>query len=84
MNQINIGSKVILIEDIEMFARTYKIGEIFTVYGSSYRGWDLVNDKGEKIDETLFSEHKYKLYNIKKERKEKLQKINDRQITNII
>ena len=84
MNQINIGSKVILIEDIEMFARIYKAGEIFTVYDSSYRGLDLVNDKGEKIDETLFVEDKYKLYDIKKERKEKLQKINDRQITNII
>lgn len=77
MSQIKIGSKVKLTKDIEMFARTYKSGEIFTVYGSSYRGWDLINDKGEKIDETLFISDKYELC-IKEERKEKLQKINER------
>jgi len=77
MNQIKIGSKVKLTEDIKMFARTYKAGEIFTVYGSSYRGFDLVNDKGEKIDETRFVQDKYELYDIKEERKEKLIKISN-------
>jgi len=77
MNQIKIGSKVKLIENIEMFHRTYKVGEIFTVYGVSYRGWDLINDKNERIDETHFSSHKYELYDIKEERKKKLQKINE-------
>lgn len=79
MNHIKVGSKVRLTEDIEMFfGKVYKAGEIFTVYGSSYRGWDLVNDKGEKIDETQFVSNKYELYNVKEERKEKLLKINDR------
>ena len=75
MSYIKIGSKVKLTKDIEMFARTYKSGEIFTVYGSSYRGWDLVNDKGEKIDETFFVQDKYELFDIKEERKEKLLQI---------
>lgn len=74
--RIKIGSKVILIEDIERFPKTYIAGEIFNVYGESYRGFDLVNDDGEKIDETLFVQYKYKLYNIKEQRLEKILKIN--------
>ena len=75
--QISIGSKVKLTKDIEMFARTYKVGEIFKVDGSSYRGFDLVNDKDERIDETLFVQDSYELYDIKEERKLKLKKLSE-------
>lgn len=37
-----------------MFNITYPKGHVFTVYGSSYRGWDLVDDSGNKMDECLF------------------------------
>lgn len=82
-HQIKIGCKVRLIEDISMHHRTYKAGEIFKVYGSSWRGWDLINDKGEKIDETLFSSNKYELFDIKEERRQKLRQINEKS-SNII
>ena len=36
--QIQIGSRIKLLEDIEMFNCTYTKGHEFTVYGSSYRG----------------------------------------------
>ena len=77
MNQIKIGCKVKLTADIPMFHKTYKAGEIFKVYGGSYRGWDLINDKGEKIDETLFVSDKYILFDIREERRKKLQKISN-------
>lgn len=59
--QIKIGSRVKLLEDIEMFTCTYTKGHEFTVYGESYRGWDLVDDEGNKMDECLFIHDKLKL-----------------------
>lgn len=59
--RIEIGSRVRLNEDHEMNHKTYKKGHEFTVYGSSYRGWDLVDDDGNKIDECLFMHDKLEL-----------------------
>ena len=59
--QIKIGSRVRLLEDVEMFNHTYTKGHEFNVYGSSYRGWDLVDDDGNKIDECLFIHDKLEL-----------------------
>lgn len=60
-DQITIGSRVRLLKDVKMFDCTYTKGHEFTVYGSSYRGWDLVDDDGNKIDETGFISDKLKL-----------------------
>lgn len=59
--RIKIGSKVRLLEDVEMFDRIYMKGHEFTVYGSSQRGWDLIDDIGNKIDECLFIHYKLEL-----------------------
>jgi len=55
--QITIGSRVRLLDDIE----TYKKGHQFTVYGGSYRGFDLIDDDGNKIGECLFIHNKLEL-----------------------
>lgn len=59
--QIEIGSRVRLLEDVEMFNCTYTKGHEFKVYGSSYRGFDLVDDDGNKMNETLFIHDKLEL-----------------------
>jgi hypothetical protein len=59
--QIEIGSRVRLLEDVEMFECVYTKGHEFTVYGASYRGWDLIDDDGNKIDECLFIHDKLEL-----------------------
>ena len=59
--QIQINSRVRLLEDIQMFNCTYTKGHEFTVCGSSYRGWDLVDDDGNKIGECLFIHDKLEL-----------------------
>lgn len=60
-NKMTIGSRVRLLEDIEMFNCIYTKGHEFTIYGKSYRGFDLVDDDGNKIDECLFIEDKLEL-----------------------
>lgn len=75
---MKIGDSVILIEDVVMFNKTYKKGHKFKIYGDSgYRGWDLIDKDGNKIDETRFIQHRY-ILDIKEERKEKLDKINSK------
>jgi hypothetical protein len=61
--RMKIGSRVRLKEEHKMHSRTYDKGHEFTIYNSSYRGWDLVDDTGNKIDECLFMEHKLELVN---------------------
>ncbi len=76
---MKIGDKVILTKDIVMWKTTYKKGHIFTIYNDSgFRGWDLIDADGNKIDETLFVQDSYELYNIREERKEKLNRINSK------
>jgi len=58
---IKIGSRVRIIEDVEMFDCTYTKGHEFKVYGSSYRGFDLIDDCGNRIDECLFIHDKLEL-----------------------
>lgn len=74
--QLKIGSRVKINEDISLFNKVFKKGHIFTIYGSSYRGWDLIDDNGNKMDECLFIHDKLELFNIKEERLQKLKKIN--------
>ena len=58
---IKIGSRIRLKEDVDMVNVTYTKGHEFTVYNSSYRGWDLIDDDGNKIDECLFIHDKLEL-----------------------
>ena len=69
--QITIGSRVRLLDDIPMFNVIYKKGHQFTVYGESYRGFNLIDDNGNKIDECLFIEDKLELI----DRRLKIEKI---------
>jgi len=55
--QITIGSRVRLIDDTNRFSK----GHEFTVYGHSFRGFDLVDDQGNKMDECLFIHDKLEL-----------------------
>lgn len=75
---MKIGDRVVLIEEVNMWGKIYEKGHKFKIYGDSgYRGWDLIDKDGNKIDETRFIQHKYKL-DIKEERKQKLDKINSK------
>jgi hypothetical protein len=60
--QIKIGSRVRLKEEQVMPGyMTFERGHEFTVYGSSYRGFDLIDDNGNKLDECLFIHNKFEL-----------------------
>ncbi len=62
---MKIGDRVRLNEDQDMPGyMKFNKGHEFTIYGSSYRGLDLVDDDGNKLDETLFINHKLELINI--------------------
>jgi len=67
-NQIHIGSTIRLTEDVNRF----KKGHIFKVFDCSYRGWDLIDSDGNEMVECLFIHDKLELFDIKKERREKL------------
>jgi len=51
---INIGDRIRLLEDVDMNKILYKKGHEFTVVSSSFRGLDLEDDDGNRLDETLF------------------------------
>lgn len=70
--QIRVGDRVILNDDVTRF----KKGHEFTVYDYSYRGLDLIDDNGNKMDECLFIIDKIDLIDIKEVRKRKLTKLN--------
>jgi hypothetical protein len=70
---IKIGSRVRLLEQVNMTNITYEIGHVFTIFGSTERGWDLIDDNGNKLYETRFVKMEH--YNILEERKEKIAKI---------
>lgn len=60
-NVMTIGSRVELTDNQVGQYRGFSEGHQFTIYGSSYRGFDLIDDNGEKWDETLFIQDKFKL-----------------------
>lgn len=69
--------KVKLKEDW-FFRVQYEKGEIFTIIGSSQRGWDIKNDKtGRIIYECYHVQDKFEEYSIKDDRKKKLNKIDE-------
>jgi len=72
---LKIGDRVRLNEDITNMYMPFPKGHIFTIFGSTLRGWDLVDDNGNKLVECLFIHDKLELFDIKEERKTKLKKI---------
>lgn len=58
MSRIRVGSYVTLKEELKTYNKTYEKGHMFKVYGSSYRGWDLIDLDGNKVDECLFIHNK--------------------------
>ena len=79
-NNLEIGCYVRLTDDVEMFNRIYEKGHIFKIYGDSgFRGWDLIDDDGNKMDECLFIHDKLEVVDIKEIRLKKLNKINSSQ-----
>ena len=75
MRNLKIGDRVRLTEDITNMYMPFLKGHIFTIFDSSYRGWDLIDDDGNKMVECLFIHDKLEFYNIKEERLKKLKKI---------
>ena len=59
--QIKVGSRVRLLKDVKMFNCIYTKGHKFTVYAGGQRGWDLIDDDGNKMDECLFIHDKLEL-----------------------
>lgn len=59
--RIKVDSRVRLNEEHKMFNCTYTKGHEFNVVGSSYRGFDLEDDEGNKIHECLFMHDKLEL-----------------------
>ena len=60
---IKIGSRVRLTEKQEMPGyRDFEAGHEFRVYGSEgMRGWNLIDDEGFRLDETVMISHKIEL-----------------------
>jgi hypothetical protein len=58
---LKIGDRIKLNDRVESGNRVFESGHEFTIYGSSYRGWDIIDDEGNKIDECLFIHDKFEL-----------------------
>lgn len=58
---MKIGSRIRLTEDHEMTDCIYHKGHEFTIYDSNYRGFDLIDDDGNKLMETAFIINKFEL-----------------------
>ena len=73
---MKIGSRIRIKEPLEMYKKTYPIGHEFTIFGSSgFRGWDIIDDDGNKIYETLFSNNTFEEITLLEQRKNKINKI---------
>lgn len=71
-----IQNKIVLKNDLSFNGYNYLKGDIFTIIGSSFRGWDIQHDiSGNIIYECLFIHGEFEELCIKEERKEKLKKI---------
>jgi hypothetical protein len=60
-NTIQIGSRVRINSDVKLFGRTFTKGHEFTVFDSGPRGWDLIDDEGNKLLETGLMNDKIEL-----------------------
>jgi hypothetical protein len=58
---MEIGSRIVLTADVKMSTCTYKKGHEFTIVAEGERGFDIRDDDGNMICETLLMSDKMKL-----------------------
>ena len=51
---MKIGDRIYITEELKMNNKIYPIGHQFVIIGSSPRGWDIKDDEGNTVYETLF------------------------------
>ena len=74
---MKIGDKVIVTDGFFFNSRRYNVGDIFTIVGNSgYRGWNIEDENGNIIYETVMLSINYKELTIKELRNMKLDNIN--------
>ena len=61
-NLLGQENRVRLIEDIIMDEDFHQKGKEFTIRGSWYRGWELLDDDGNVFDETFLIRCKLELW----------------------
>jgi hypothetical protein len=74
------GSKIKLGVDIEDGDRVYNKGHIFTIMFEDMRGLSIVDNDGNEIYECGYIQHTFIPYDIKEERKDKLNEIRQREV----
>lgn len=57
--RIEVGSRIKLSKNIEMFDCTYTKGHEFNVVGVGLRGFDIEDDDGNKMSECLFIQESF-------------------------
>lgn len=72
---MKIGSRIRLKEEVNLFSKVFPKGHEFKIYGSSYRGFDLVDDDGQKMDECAFIHDKFELISLVDIRDGKIDKL---------
>ncbi len=60
---IGVGSRIRLIEELDMGYCTYTVGHEFTVIETGIRGCNLKDDEGNKVSETGMEHYKFELIN---------------------
>lgn len=70
---MKIGDRIYITEELKMNNKVYPIGHQFVIIGSSPRGWDIKDDEGNTVYETLFISHTFK--SISAERNYKIEQI---------
>lgn len=73
---MKIGDRIFITKPLVMHHKTYPIGHEFTIISSSQRGWDIKDDDGNVISETLFITDTFRC--ISEERDIKINKILDK------
>ena len=79
---MRIGDRVVLLERVELFHKTYEIGHEFTIVADDdIRGFDLKDDDGNELGETRFV--KMRKVTTAEDRERKLNKILNEKDTSI-
>lgn len=60
-NRMKVGSIIELIEDLKMYHVTYKRGHRFTIINEGLRGFDIMDDDGNIIQECRLIHSIFKL-----------------------
>jgi hypothetical protein len=78
-NSIQIGSRVRINEEVQLFSKIFPKGHEFTVFYSGPRGWDLIDDEGNKLLETGLMYDKIEL--VEEESKEEVKVVKKHFVT---